>query len=141
MEEEYPETSEVAGKVRKEHLDNFAKYLPMIRCFLEESITPEDWDEIKNVIEPNVPGLVLEKDEIVVKDHIIENNLLAYCGDVEDITMRAEKKYGLRKKLLEYKKEMKDFQILLKGYKDGSTYILKNFEDVMTKLDDVIVGT
>jgi dynein heavy chain len=141
MEEEFPDTAEVARRVAKDQLDNFAQYLPMIRCFLEESVTNEDWDEIKNVVEPQVPGIVLDQADIVVKDHIIENDLLRYVGEIEDITMRAEKKFGLRKKLLEYKKEMRDFPIAQKPYKDGSTHILKNFDDIMTKLDDVIVGT
>jgi hypothetical protein len=55
--------------------------------------------------------------------------------------MRAEKKFGLRRKLQEYKTEMREFKIEQRLYKTGDTYILQNFDDVMAKLDEVIVGT
>ena len=55
--------------------------------------------------------------------------------------MRAEKKFGLRQKLIQYRNEMKEFKIEQKTYKTGDTFILANFDDIMAKLDEVIVGT
>lgn len=54
--------------------------------------------------------------------------------------MRAEKKFGLKQKLIAYRQEMKRFELEQKVYKE-TTYLLKGYDDVMTKLDELIVGT
>jgi dynein heavy chain len=141
LEEDFPDTAQVAREVRKK-VDGFAQYLPLIRCFLEESIRDEDWQQIQKVVEPAIPPEVpFDQSEIIVAEYIVEYNLNQFVGEIEDITMRAEKKYGLRKKLIEYRNEMKEFRIEQKPYKSSDTFILQNFDDVMAKLDEVIVGT
>lgn len=131
----------MAREVRKK-VDGFAQYLPLIRCFLEESIREEDWQQIQKIVEPVIPPEVpFDREEISVQEYIVEFNLNQFVGEIEDVTMRAEKKFGLRKKLQEYRTEMKEFKIEQKLYKTGDTYILQNFDDIMAKLDEVIVGT
>jgi Dynein heavy chain, N-terminal region 2 len=55
--------------------------------------------------------------------------------EIEEITMRAEKKYSLAKKLKVMKEEMKVFTLTLFPYK-GKTFVLKAYDEVNAKLDD-----
>lgn len=65
---------------------------------------------------------------------------MKYFEEIEEITMRAEKKYSLAKKLKLMKEEMKLFNLTLFPYK-GKTFVLKAYDDVNAKLDDQIVST
>lgn len=65
---------------------------------------------------------------------------MKYFEEIEEITMRAEKKYSLAKKLKVMKEEMKLFNLTLFPYK-GKTFVLKAYDDVNAKLDDQIVST
>jgi hypothetical protein len=66
LDEDFPETAQVAREVRKK-IDGFAQYLPLVRCFLEESIRDEDWEQIAKVVEPAIPPEVpFERSEISV---------------------------------------------------------------------------
>ena len=39
----------------------------MIRCFLEESIREEDWNQIVKVVQPSMPSTEsFERDELIV---------------------------------------------------------------------------
>jgi hypothetical protein len=63
-----------------------------------------------------------------------------YIEEIEEITMKAEKKFNLNKKLKLMKEEMKAFALTAFPYK-GKTYVLKAYDDVNAKLDDQIVST
>ena len=63
-----------------------------------------------------------------------------YIEEIEEITMKAEKKFSLSKKLKTMKEEMKLFTLTQFPYK-GKTYVLKAYDDVNAKLDDQIVST
>lgn len=63
-----------------------------------------------------------------------------YLEEVEEITMKAEKKFSLAKKLKTMKEEMKQFTLTLFPYK-GKTHVLKAYDEVNAKLDDQIVST
>lgn len=58
-----------------------------------------------------------------------------YLEEVEEITMKAEKKFSLAKKLKTMKEEMKQFTLTLFPYK-GKTHVLKAYDEVNAKLDD-----
>jgi dynein heavy chain, axonemal len=63
-----------------------------------------------------------------------------YFEEIDEITMRAEKKFSLAKKLKLMKEEMKLFTLTLFPYK-GKTFVLKAYDEVNAKLDDQIVNT
>jgi hypothetical protein len=63
-----------------------------------------------------------------------------YIEEIGEITMKAEKKFSLAKKLKQMKEEMKQFTLTLFPYK-GKTYVLKAYDEVNAKLDDQIVST
>lgn len=63
-----------------------------------------------------------------------------FIEEIEEITMKAEKKFSLNKKLKLMKEEMKLFTLSLFPYK-GKTFVLKGYDDINAKLDDQIVST
>ena len=63
-----------------------------------------------------------------------------HIEEIEEITMKAEKKFSLNKKLKGMKEEMKLFVLTLFPYK-GKTFVLKGYDDINAKLDDQIVTT
>lgn len=89
--EDYPETADVATAL-KEKIGVFAKNLPLIKCFTSEAVLDEDWNEIQKVVEESVQPDPFTQDEIKVqwfKDY----DLYKYIEEIEEITMRAEKKF------------------------------------------------
>ena len=109
--------------------------LPLIKCFSSEAITDEDWKEIQDVVK--IPNL--EREEVTV-DKMNRFELNKYIEEIEEIAMRAEKKFSLFKKLKLMKEEMKLFILSLFPYK-GKTFVLKGYDDINAKLDDQIVST
>jgi hypothetical protein len=65
---------------------------------------------------------------------------MQYILPIEEIVDRAERKFGLAKKLKLMKEEMKGFQLTQFPYK-GKTFVLKAYDEVNAKLDDQIVQT
>jgi len=65
--------------------------------------------------------------------------LFKYVEDIEDITMKAEKKEQLNQKLQQMKYEMKNFNLEQGEYK--GTWLIKGWDDINTRLDDQIVAT
>ena len=80
------------------------EHLPLIKCLTSEAITDEDWREIKEVV--NIENF--ERDEITLES-VIKHDLHKYIEDIEEVTMKAEKKFNLNKKLKAMKEEMKHF--------------------------------
>jgi hypothetical protein len=77
---------------------------------------------------------VFEKDDLTV-DKMVKLELHNYLEEIEEITMKAEKKLSLAKKLKMMKEEMKLFVISLFDYK-GKTMVINNYDDINAKLDD-----
>jgi hypothetical protein len=70
------------------------KHLPMIKCLTSEALTEEDWKEIRT--EANLEQI--DKDELsLIKTE--EIGLTKHIERIEEITMVAERKFGLAKKL------------------------------------------
>jgi hypothetical protein len=92
----------VAMDVRGQ-LEEFRVNLPMIKLIKSDAITQEDWAYIKEAVgKPD-----LERDQVTVKSFGEESdNLLKYEKEIDDIVMRAEKKFVLTKKLKKLKEEM-----------------------------------
>jgi len=132
LSEDYPDTAAVADELRHQIMD-FDKNLPLIKCFTSDAIFDEEWNQIQKLIGP------IDRDEIKVSQ-IIEENMNQHQEEIEEITMKAEKKFSLQKKLREMKKEMSDFQLQQNDYK-GITFLIKGFDDINAKLDDQIVAT
>ncbi len=65
---------------------------------------------------------------------MLECNFLDAIESIEDTSAKAEKRFGLEKKLKIMKEEMKLFQLTLFAYK--SCYVLKAYDEVNLKLDD-----
>lgn len=68
--------------------------LPMIKCLTSEAILDEDWKEIQEVTKVSN----LDRDELTV-EKIKSLDLNRYLEEIEEITMKAEKKWNLNKKL------------------------------------------
>jgi hypothetical protein len=49
LNEDYPETAEVAIEVRN-RLTDFSQHLPLIKCITSDAITDEDWGDIKTLV-------------------------------------------------------------------------------------------
>mmetsp|Transcript_43579 Transcript_43579/g.42087 ORF Transcript_43579/g.42087 Transcript_43579/m.42087 type:complete len:239 (-) Transcript_43579:1749-2465(-) len=105
MNEDYPHTAAVA-QVLREKIEDFMQHLPLIKCLTSEAITEEDWGFIKQAIKQEN----FEKDEVTV-EKMIALDLHQYLEEIEEITMKAEKKLSLFKKLKQMKEEMKQFTI------------------------------
>lgn len=80
------------------------EYVPLIKCFCSEAIFDEDWKEIQEVVKQ--PGM--EREDVTV-EKIKKFEFKKYFEEIEEITMRAEKKFSLNKKLKLMKEEMKQF--------------------------------
>lgn len=109
--------------------------LQLIKCLSSEAITDEDWKEIQEAVK--MPSL--ERDEVTV-EKMKACEFHKYLEEIEEITMKAEKKFSLAKKLKQMKEEMKQFALTLFPYK-GKTHVLKAYDEVNAKLDDQIVAT
>lgn len=102
LNEDHPDTAEVAQELKK-IISEFSLNLPLIKCFTSEAIGDDDWAEIKERT-----GINVERDDIKVS-MFAELELQKYVEDIEEITMRAEKKHSLGIKLAQMKAEMKVF--------------------------------
>lgn len=111
------------------------EHLPLIKCFTSEAIMDEDWKEIQEIVK--IPNF--ERDELTV-EKMVKSELHKYIEEIEETTMKAEKKFNLNKKLKLMKEEMKLFALTPFPYK-GKTYVLKAYDEVNAKLDDQIVST
>jgi hypothetical protein len=89
----------------RSQIEAFSKNLPLIKSFTSEAILEEDWKEIQQLVSPVVTG-PFERDEIKVQQ-FIDLDLYQFSEEIEEIAMRAEKKWSLAKKLKEMKEEMK----------------------------------
>ena len=134
LNDDYPDVAEVAMQLRK-NIEEFMEFVPLIKCFCSEAITDEDWKEIQEVVKQPT----LEREEVTV-EKIQKLDFKKNFEEIEEITMRAEKKFSLAKKLKQMKEEMKLFTLTLFPYK-GKTFVLKAYDDVNAKLDDQIVST
>lgn len=76
----------------------------------------------------------LERDEVTV-EKMKACDFQKYFEEIEEITIKAEKKFSLAKKLKLMKEEMKLFTLTLFPYK-GKTFVLKAYDEVNAKLDD-----
>lgn len=110
------------------------QHLPLIKCFSSEAITDEDWKEICEAVKVN-----LEREELTV-EKMIKEDLHKYIEEIEEITMKAEKKFSLSKKLKGMKEEMKLFNLTITDYKK-KTFVIGGYDDINAKLDDQIVST
>lgn len=106
LNEDYPETAEVAQELRAK-IEKFSKNLPLIKCFTSEAMIPEDWDEISKLIGPL--GNPFDFPNDIKVQHFIENDLYRYIEEIEEITMKAEKKHSLSLRLNAMKYDMKQF--------------------------------
>ena len=134
LNENYPDASDAATEFKKK-IDEFSLHLPLMQCLMSEALHDEDWGEIKNAID----NQDLDPQTISVSkfgEHKIEGKL----QEIEEITNRAEKKFQLSKKLKAMKEEMKEFKLTTVSYKD-TTFVLKAYDDVNSKLDDQMVQT
>lgn len=118
------------AQVLREKIEGFMHHLPLIKCFTSEAITEEDWNEIKVAIKQET----FEKDEVTV-EKMVNLGLHKFIEEIEEITMKAEKKLSLNKKLKQMKEEMKQFTISYIDYK-GKTQVINNYDDINAKLDD-----
>lgn len=103
LNEDYPDAANVAQDLRSK-IENFMENLPIIKCLTSEAILDEDWREIQEVTK--VPNL--DRDELTV-EKIKSLDLNRYLEEIEEITMKAEKKWNLNKKLKQMREEMKAF--------------------------------
>lgn len=144
LNEDYPEASDVAMEQRA-IVDDFAQYLTLIRCFTSPAVGDEDWKLIQDVIKQDElvqkerEEGIIERDDIKIED-IKHFNLFKYVEEIEDITMRAEKKDALAQKLKQMKDEMKNFNLEQTDYK-GITHLIRGWDEINAKLDDQIVAT
>lgn len=140
LAEDYPDTAEVAKELRS-NIDAFSKNLPLIKCFTSEAINDEDWKEIQEVVgkSEGLKDTPFEREDVKISD-IEAYDLFRYVEDIEDIAMRAEKKFSLAQKLKIMKDEMKQFQIEQADYK-GITFLIRGWDEINTKLDDQIVSS
>jgi len=116
-------------------LEEFRVNLPMIKLIKSDAITQEDWAYIKEAVgKPD-----LERDQVTVKSFGEESdNLLKYEKEIDDIVMRAEKKFVLTKKLKKLKEEMKAVEITTFRHEKANppAWILKAYDEINTILDD-----
>jgi len=105
LNEDYPETAEVAQQL-KAQIEEFSKNLPLITCFTSEAINDEDWKEIQEI----VPIPNFDRDEMKVQQ-FIDYDIYHCIEQVQEITMKAEKKFSLAQKLKGMKDEMKVFTL------------------------------
>jgi hypothetical protein len=117
--------------ILREKIEGFMHHLPLIKCFSSEALTDEDWNDIKMAIKLEE---AFEKEDLTI-DKMITLDLHRYIEDIEEITMKAEKKLQLNKKLKSMKEEMKQFIISIFDYK-GKTFVINNYDDINAKLDD-----
>ena len=95
LNEDYPDTAEVAQELRG-IIETFSKNLPLIKCFTSEAITDEDWKEIQETVAKSdkLKDTPFEREDIKISD-IETYNLFEFVEIIEDITMKAEKKFSL----------------------------------------------
>lgn len=77
----------------------------MIKCFTSEAITDEDWKEIQDIVQAvGIPQF--DREEIRI-GQITELDLFRFVEEIEEITMKAEKKHSLSQKLKAMREDMK----------------------------------
>jgi dynein heavy chain len=134
LNEDYPDTAAVAQELRA-NIDVFSKNLPLIKCFTSDAITDEDWNDIRDAV--GIP--TFDREEIRISQ-FEELELFKFVEEIEEITMKAEKKFSLAQKLKGMRDEMKIYSLQQAPYKE-ITWLIKGFDDINSVLDDQIVAT
>ena len=133
--EDHPEASDAAGELKKT-VEEFRKNLPLIKCVMSEALVADDWADIKD----KIGNENLDPNAITV-DKFESDKLAAHYPEIEEITSRAEKRFQLSKKLKAMREEMREFKLKQFPYKDGTTFVLKSYDEINAKLDDQTVAT
>jgi dynein heavy chain len=109
LNEDYPETAEVCTELRHQ-IEAFSKNLPLIKCLTSEAINlDEDWKDIIEVIGAKPEDFPREEIKVSQFETF---ELYKYIEEIEEITMKAEKKFSLGQKLKQMRDEMRGFELV-----------------------------
>lgn len=67
---------------------------------------------------------------------LIENNVLEHRGIIEELSKKADKQWGMEKKLLDIIDKLKEIKLELFPYK--STYTLRGIDELQQTIDDYL---
>lgn len=86
---------------------------------------PIYWREVFH--QCNIKTIETVSDEMTFRK-LIENKILDYRSTIEELSRKAEKQWGMEKKLMEIIEKLKELKLDIFPYK--GTYILKGMDEV-----------
>ena len=93
---------------------------------------PHHWKDLWK--ECNLPEI--EPNDEMSLQILIDSKLPSFREIIEEVSKRAEKQYGIEKKLNEIVEKIKVLTIDMIPYKNTGTFVLKSLEEIQQLLDD-----
>jgi dynein heavy chain len=112
--------------------------MPLIKCITLPALQEEDWRQIKEAVDIET----MDRDQITV-EKFTDYKLHDHLQVIEEIASSAQRKANLNKKLKDMKDELKEFKLQHSTYPrvNPFTHVLKEYDEVITKLEDQLVQT
>jgi dynein heavy chain len=128
-----PIAENVIADIKKD-IEKFREKLWVIDLLTTEALIkkPIYWKDVAKECEIEK----LEHGDELTLQLLVDSGIMDHREGIEDISRKAEKQYGLEKKLNEMVDKLKDLRVELMKYKGTGTYVLKGFDDSQQLLDD-----
>ena len=135
LEEEYPDAASVATQLRADTTD-FRKNLPVVQALASKALKRRHWERLSELL-----GQEVNPEEDLTLQGLLDLNAAGQIEGVQEISVAAEKEYGLEKSMLAMQKEWENIEYEVKPYKESGTFIVGGVDEIIALLDEHIVKT
>ncbi len=135
LEDDFPGAAGVAQQLRDE-TSEFKKLIPFVRCLASPALKWWHWDDISKIV-----GVPIELDENLTLQWMLDQNVRDFMGEIEDVSVKAEKEHNLDVQLQQMQAEWQDVVLEVKPHKETGTYIIGGLDEIDQLLDDHLVKT
>ncbi|CAG9329916.1 unnamed protein product [Blepharisma stoltei] len=119
-----------------EEVNKFAPYVPIIKDLRNPGLRDRHWELLQKKT-----GLSLTKHLNISMETLIEQGIMEYQDDIEDISERATRELALENAKIKMEKEWDDMKFRLVPYKDTKIFIIENNQPIWDLIDDNLVKT
>jgi dynein heavy chain len=136
LQDEYPRAAECAQRLR-EVTGDFRKHLPIMVALATPALKQRHWDQLSTLLGVDP----IEPNEDLTLEELLEWGVATHIEEIEEISVHANKQFGLEKNLAAMKADWGPIEFEVKDYRTSGTAIIGGLEDITTLLDDHIVKT
>lgn len=126
----------IAEQVRGE-VEEFRPKVPLITALRNAGMRDRHWDDLAEKLQVKIPK---NKAELTLQK-LCDMKMLESLHDVQKVSEKAAKEFGIEKALDKMQGAWDTVNLVIDGYRDTGTYILKAIDEYMALLDEHITMT